>query len=496
MVPSSLQSSLSKSYKALLATVALSLLALSTGCSVNPATGQSQLMLISEAQEIQMGREADPQIINQFGLYPDEEIQDYVSALGQDLAAKSERPHLEWHFRVLDDPLVNAFALPGGYIYITRGIMSHLDSEAELASILGHEIGHVVARHSANQLSKQQLASAGLLVGSVLLDPEDRYLAGLAGVGMQLAFLKFGRDDERQADELGLRYIIEDGYDPRPMTDVFETLGRVSDAAGGRGMPNWLATHPAPENRVSLLSGQIADTGVDFTGRPIRAELYMNHLNGMPYGMDPRQGFFQGNTFYHPELAFQVEFPEGWQTQNARSAVSALSPNKDALMVLTLAEEDTLSGAEQSFFQGQGIEAGSRWTPGIRGFNSLGREFAASSQQQTVRGRVAFVEGENRIYRLLTYTPDNRWRNYEDRVSSAIGTFQEITDRRYLSVQPAKLRVVKLDRDMSLEEFQRRYPSSVDLQTLAIVNQVDEGDTLRAGSLVKRIVGGELPSSR
>lgn len=261
-------------------------------------------------------------------------------------------------------------------------------------------------------------------------------------------------------------------------------------------MPNWLATHPAPENRVSLLNEQIAATGVDFEGRPIYAQQYMNRLNGMSYGSDPRHGFFQGNTFYHPEMAFKVDFPEGWQTQNTRSAVAAVSPNQDAMVLLTLAEEGSLTAAEQAFFQAQGIQAGSRWSPRLRGFDTLGRDFAFANQEQNLRGRVVFVEGDNRIFRLLTYTPEPRWRGYQNQVSSAIGTFEELTDRRYLSVQPAKLRIVQLDRAMSLEEFQRRYPSSVDLQTLAIVNQVDEGERLDAGRLMKRIVGGELPDAR
>lgn len=462
------------------------------GCSVNPATGRNQLMLISEAQELEMGREADPQIVAQFGLYPDEKIQEYVSSLGRDLAAKSERPQLDWEFKVLDDPLVNAFALPGGYVYITRGIMSHIDSEAELAGVLGHEIGHVVARHSANQISKQQLATVGLVVGAILLDPEDRYLAGLAGVGMQLAFLKFSRDDERQADDLGLRYLDRVGYDPRPMPGVFQTLGRVSAASGGSGMPNWLGTHPAPENRVVRLEAQIAELDGDFAGRPVGREVYLGEINGLTFGDDPRQGFFKGNVFYHPDLALRIEFPEGWKTQNTRSAVVALSPDEDAMMVFTLADQDSLEAAENAFFEPETVVRGSRWSPAIRGFSSIGSNFEASGDQK-LQGKVAFIGGNNRIYQLLTYGTDSRWNRYDRRVVDAIGSFEELTDRRYLDVQSAKIRIVEIEEAMTLGEFQRRYPSTIDLQTLAIINAVEEGDTLPAGTLVKRIVGGEIP---
>ena len=214
-------------------------------CAVNPATGKRQLVLISESEEVRLGRENDRAIVAQFGLYDDQELQDYVSRLGRRMAAQSERPDLDWTFRVLDDPLVNAFALPGGYIYITRGILAHFNSEAELASVLGHEIGHVTARHSVNQLSKAQLAQLGLGVGTIVAPEEMDRFGGLAQTGVGLLFLKFGREDERQADDLGLRYLVRTGYDPRPMADVFVTLKRVGASSGGGSNPP-IGSRPTP----------------------------------------------------------------------------------------------------------------------------------------------------------------------------------------------------------------------------------------------------------
>lgn len=464
-----------------------------TGCSVNPATGKNQLMLISEAQEIAMGKEADPQIIASMGLYDDPEIQEYVSRLGQDLAAESERPNLEWHFRVVDDPLVNAFALPGGYIYITRGIMANLTSEAELAAVLGHEIGHVVARHGANQMSKQQLASVGLAVGTVLLDPRNQGYGALANAGMQLAFLKFSRDDERQADDLGLRYIDRVGYDPRPMTEVFETLGRVSAAAGAPRGPGWTATHPAPENRVARLEQAIGGMNVDFTGRPVRRDEYFSRLAGMTYGSNPREGFFKDNVFYHPDLALQLTFPEGWTTQNARSAVAAISPNKDAIMVMTLAQQNTVDEAERAFFEESKVTRGNRWRPSLRGLQATGSYFQTGTEPQRVLGRAAFISQGDRVFRLLTYSSEGKWRGYDRGLAGAVESFQRLTDRRYLDVQPAQLEVVRLQESMSLGDFSRRYPTSLDLQTLAILNHVEEGEVLEAGTMVKYVVGGKIP---
>jgi len=218
-----------------------------TACMTNPATGKKQISLVGEGQEVEIGRQADQQVVAQIGLYQDQKVQDYVSALGKKLAAASERPNLPWSFKVVDDPAVNAFALPGGFIYVTRGLMTHLQSEAELVAVMGHEIGHVTARHGADQMTKSQLANIGLGVGAILSGHEE--LVGLASQGLGLLFLKYGRDDERQADDLGLRYLVHAGYDPRPMGDVFDTLERVSASEGGGKVPTWLSTHPAPGDR-------------------------------------------------------------------------------------------------------------------------------------------------------------------------------------------------------------------------------------------------------
>ena len=190
----------------------------SGGCAVNPATGQHQLSFISEQQEIQMGQQSDPEIVASMGLVPDQQVQSYVQQLGKRLAAASERPDLPWTFRVIDDPTVNAFAVPGGYVYVTRGLLTHITSEAQLAGVIGHEIGHVTARHSVNDMSKQQLAQIGLGVG-MIVSPTLAALGNLAASGMQVLFLKYSRDHENQADELGVRYMTR----CQTSTDAFGT---------------------------------------------------------------------------------------------------------------------------------------------------------------------------------------------------------------------------------------------------------------------------------
>src|SRR4051812_1196760 len=246
------------------------------GCSTNAATGRNQFSLVSEAQEIQMGRDNDAQVVQSLGLYEDAALQAYVQSLGTKLAALTERPSLPWTFRIVDDPAVNAFALPGGFIYVTRGLLAHVRSEAQLASVIGHEIGHVTARHSVTQLSRQQLAQFGLAIGGALA-PKLAQFGALAGTGLNVLFLAYSRADESQADELGLRYMVRGSWDPAEMPEVFTMLERIGDAEGGARVPNWLSTHPAPADRRDHIQQGIAALPAGY-GRTVNRNAYLNRL--------------------------------------------------------------------------------------------------------------------------------------------------------------------------------------------------------------------------
>ena len=463
----------------------------SSGCSVNPATGERQLSLMSEAQEIEIGRANDAQIVQTMGLYPDEAWQEYIQELGARMAAESERPHLPWTFRVVDDPVVNAFALPGGYIYISRGILAHFNSEAELASVVGHEIGHVTGRHGVERVSKAQLAQVGLMGAAIAGGPELRSYLGLAQQGMQLLFLKFGRDDERQADDLGLRYMVKDGYDPSEMPKVFHTLDRVSGAAGSR-LPNWLSTHPAPANRATRIAEQVAQLPSQ-DGRVDR-EGYLQRIDNLTFGVDPRKGYTVGETFYHPDLAFALDFPPGWQVINRNDAVFAVEPQQQAVVVLTLSQKDSSDAAFREFFQQDGITSGRPFRQNYRYFKAT-PEVPQGQQATNYLGILGFVPHGNQLFQLLSYTTDNYWSQHDSAMSSSVASFRRLTKKKYLDVQPKRIDLVKLDRAMTLDQFQKRYPSNVSLQELAILNGVEAGEQLARGTLVKRIVGGELPES-
>lgn len=472
--------------------VLLPLLLLLAACVRNPATGKRQLSLLSTQDEITLGQQAAKDVQQSIGLLDNPQAQQYVANVGLPMARKSERPELPWSFQVVDDPAVNAFALPGGPIFATRGLLTHLNSEAELAGVLGHEIGHVTARHSVSQLSKQQLAQLGLGVG-MILEPDLAKYGGLAVAGLQLLFLKHGRDAERQSDELGFRYMMEQGYNVRELEDVFRTLGRVGEASGASRLPSWLSTHPNPEDRLEWTRARIAQLGVNLEGRRVAQDEYLRMLQGMVYGQNPRQGFFRGGLFMHPELRFQMEFPQGWQTANQTQAVLGASPNQDAIVGLgTVGGGLSPEQALQQFFAQQGVRV---LEVPAAGLPPATRYFEAQTEQGVLRGLTAFITWQGKTFQLVGYTAADRLSQYDPAFRATFSSFRELTDPAVLGVQPARIELVTLDQSMTLEQFQARYPSTVPLAELALINGVQPGDTLAAGRMVKRVTGGAPTSS-
>ena len=462
-------------------------------CSVNPATGKRQLMLVSEAQEIQLGFESDKALTSQLGLYPDDALQEYVQRLGEQLAATSERPNLDWQFRVVDDPVVNAFALPGGFIYMTRGILAHFNNEAELVSVLGHEIGHVTARHGASQMSKAQLSQLGMVGGMIAAPEQMQRYGNLVQTGMGLMFLKFSRDDETQADNLGFRYLVQGGYDPRPMADVFDTLGRVGAAQGSERLPGWMSTHPHPENRGARIDAMIAASGRDYDAASVNRNGYLDRIQNIVFGEDPRQGYFKEALFLHPELEFQLAFPAGWTTVNQRSAVIGVSPQKDAMMQLTLTGQDSAAAALQQFLSPAEIQRANYPVRVASALVSAGSGFVVQSGERTLWGVALFVELDGRVYQLLAYTTKALWNSRGPVLEAAVKSFDRVQDRRVVNARPDRLEIVNVSRAMSVAEFAQRYESSVEPATLALINGVDLDARLKAGQRYKVVRGGYTP---
>jgi len=309
-------------------------------CAVSPVNGERELALITEADELQLGRDNDLEIRKQYGVYDDQPLQAYVQRVGERLAAKSHRRQLQYTFTVLDSAEVNAFALPGGYVYVTRGLLAHLNSEAELAAVLGHEIGHVTARHAVRRYSAALAADLGVEVGSVFV-PELGTRAGQALVNVIGGALLsgYGREQELEADHLGAEYLARSDYDPQAMIEVIgvlknqELFDRQLAEREGRAPRAWhglFATHPSADQRLQQAvagADKHRSAGQPRTGR----DDYLKRLDGLAFGDSAAQGIRRGNAFYHAGLGFTVRFPDGWQLDNSPERLLARRPDGGTL---------------------------------------------------------------------------------------------------------------------------------------------------------------------
>ncbi len=456
-------------------------------CVTNPATGKRQLNLVSEDQEISIGQQGAQQVSQAIGVYDSAQLNAYVDRVGQRLAAVSERKDLPWSFKVVDDPGVNAFALPGGPVFITRGLLAHMENEAQLASVLGHEIGHITAQHSVNQMSKGQLANIGLGLGAALSDTIAQ-LGGLGAQGLELLFLKFSRDDERQSDDLGVRYALRAGYDVREMPKVFEAIDRVSAAAGGSRLPSWLESHPEPKERVRRGERKVAQLqGVDFEELELGLDPYMQAIDGMVFGPNPQEGFFKGQTFHHPGLAFSVDIPQGFEGINTKEAMVAASPEGDAAIELRLGPSLSPSEALDAFFEQSGLTL--RDGPKRVG-NGTAASFAASTEQGQLGGIVYFERQRGRTYMMLGLSDASRFSHYQQTFVRTFSSFRPLTDEAILEIGPTRLQAEKLERATPLAELAQEH-RALPKEELALLNQAQPGDTLPAGSWAKWVSPSE-----
>lgn len=464
-------------------------------CAVNPATGERQLIMISEDQEIQMGQQGAEQVRGSIGLVQDEALQDYVSEIGLAMARDTERPDLPWSFEVADEPVVNAFALPGGPVFVTRGILAYFNSEAELATVLGHEAGHITARHSAEQMSRQQLYGGLAGLGAAVLDAGALAQSAL-GAGLNVLFLQYSRDDERQADRLGMRYLTAHDYDPSEAIDVFEMLDRQSEAAGGSGVPNWLSTHPTPEDRIERIRAMLDTLSAERRDGTVGRARYLERIDGLVFGPNPRNGYFRNGTFLHPDLAFRLEFPGDWDRRNLAQAVVAQSPGSDAVLQLTLAEARSHGAAAREFFDQEGMVATMDvGTTRIGGFQATTGVFIARAEEGDLQGRATFVEYGGRVYQLLGYSARPDYATWESTFRDSHESFERLEDPEVLDVEPMRIRIVTTDRSGTVAELLARRPAPVDASALAILNALDEGEVVPSGTTLKWVEGERPPGS-
>jgi len=302
------------------------------GCATDPVTGK-RTMAMSENWEINAGKKYHQQILKQYEVYDDPELQAYVNDIGQKLAKKSHRPDLPFTFTLLDSPQVNAFALPGGFVYITRGIMAYMNKESHLAGVIGHEIGHVTGRHGAERAMQQQLATVASVAVAVGTGSGDLLQASQMLGGALMS--GYGRKQELESDRLGAEYIAHNHYDPDDMIDVIgilkdqELFARQRAQEEGRqvqGYHGLFASHPRNDQRLKEVI-QAAEKYRDVTKPEPDSGEFMRLSNGMSFGESESQGITRGNKFYHRGLDLYIEFPRGWRVQNTPSVLGAISPD-------------------------------------------------------------------------------------------------------------------------------------------------------------------------
>ncbi len=472
-------------------------LILINACSTNPVTGKKDLMLISKDQEVAMGKESDPEIVGYFGLYEDEKLQKFIEEQGQKMAALSHRPDLTYEFKIVDSPVVNAFAVPGGYVYFTRGIMAHFNNEAEFAGVLGHEIGHIAARHSAKQYSKSMLAQVGLAVG-MIVSPTFRQFADVANTGVQLLFLKFGRDAEEQSDKLGVEYSSKIGYDAHEMAGFFNTLKRLQEESG-QSVPTFLSTHPDPKNRLKDV-GELAtkwQQKLNLTNPEVEREAYLRMIDGIIYGEDPKQGYVENNVFYHPVMKFEFPIPRGWTYQNTPQQVQMAPQEGNALMILTLSQEKSLEAAAQAVLQNYQLTLVESEQGEVNGMPALAMVADQQQEQQTIRVLSYLINYNNTIYNFLGVSSVNDFNQFTSTFNQTMQNFDQLTDPSKLNVQPYRVRIKTIERSGTLAQALQQHSVEKDrMEEVAVINGMSLEDKVEKGALIKVIEREEASFSK
>ena len=438
------------------------------GCATNPATGRTDIVTMTAAQEMQIGREMHPRILQEYGRYSDEALQAYVSDLGQRIVAVSHRPDVQFTFTVLDSEEVNAFALPG-YVYITRGILAYLNSEAELVAVLGHEIGHVTARHSVRQQTGATAAGVGVTLIGILTGSGG--LASLADFAGTALVRGYGRDMELEADQLGAEYLERMGYSPQAMIDVvrllknqeaFEIQVARQEGREPRVYHGLFSTHPDADTRLQEVVSAAERGGNGQTSHPDGRDEYLRHIDGMPLGPSREQGVVRGSRFYHGTLGVTIAFPTGWRVQNLPPKVVATSPQQDAFLQVNavapgpgMQSRDVLART----LSGAALSGGEPLTVnGLTGYTAVAREVGLPwgtrgpmrSAAIDCNGLTYLLNGSSRLASAFS--------TVDPVLLSSIKTFRRLRDNELHLAEPDRITLVKVTPGTSIEDLARASP--------------------------------------
>ena len=453
-------------------------------CVVNPVTGKKDVLVMSEQREKALGASYDPQIEATMGFYDDPKLERFITEKGTAMARVSHRPKLGFQFKIVDSPVVNAFAVPGGYVYFTRGILAHFNNEAEFAGVLGHEIGHVTARHSAKQMRNANLAQIGIVAGAIAFPDQFMQFGDLAQQGLGLLLLKNGRDDESESDKLGVQYSTKIGYDAKEMAGFFRTIDRIGEKSG-QEIPTFLSTHPDPANREVRVRemAQAVQSKAGSRQFAVNRNSYLRRIDGLLYGEDPKQGFIENNKFYHPVLKFYFPIPRNWRTSNSPSQFQMASPDGTAMAILMMAAEKSLEQAANAALQKNGLTLIESQQIRVNGLPALAM---ISERPNELRVLTYLIQYDNRIYKLHGLSLPQNFNGVVRQFQSIFDNFDRLTDPSKLNKQPERVKIVTVKGNTSLRQalVSNGTPSSR-LNELAILNGMELNENIPSGTLIK-----------
>ncbi len=473
--------------------MSMSLATLVSGCTTNPVTGKSEFTFMSAEREAALGREAATQVQEQIGLLLDPALTAWLRDLGNRLAAHSPRSGVPHRFAIVDMPEPNAFALPGGYIYVSRGLLVLANSESEVAAVVGHEIGHVAARHVAQRETRSVgvgllTAFGALAAGAVGGEELGRSVAGFGQLAGARLIASYSREQERQADAVGQKLAAASGYDPADLSTFLTTLERESLLRSGiTGRPGFFDSHPLTRERIASTAARAA--GLQVAASPPGVEdrsAFLERLDGLRVGPDPAEGVFRAERFLHPGLGIVIDFPGQWSTRNGRDAVGALSPAEDAVIILELQgpTEDPRKAAH-AYTAARGLPLGEGFDLKIGGWPA----FRAWSEGRTESGPVqldlTWIAHPKGTLRITSMAEATRFQRYAAGFRAVARSVRSMTRRERHSITDLRLRIVEARRRESLRSLSRRTGNAWSIAETAVANGLSEDVRLGRGQPVK-----------
>jgi predicted Zn-dependent protease len=450
------------------------------------------LGLLTPGGETGAGREAAAEVERSMGLVDDPELIAYVRRIGARPAQRAERRGIEYRFFVVDMPEPNAFALPGGFVYISRGLLALANSEDELANALGHEVGHVEARHHLKGatsrvvfLPVQIAAGLGEAATSIVSPTLGRSLSGVVQLPGALSIAAYSRNQEREADAIGQQLAAEEGWDPAGLSALMTALAREQELAGGEpSRLNWLASHPTSVER-SRTAGERARTLERGAAHPIAGTrvAFLQKLDGLMVGPDPAQGAFVGERFLHPVLDFTLSFPEGWETLNQPTFVAAREVDGEAVALLQLADGADPRAAAEKFRRSTGLrfERGPEAVK-LDGGQAVRAEARAAEER---RVHLTWLAHDERVFQLAGIAPEARFDGLRPTFDALASSFRALRAADLALIRESRLRPVQVRAGEGLAATLERSDSTWSPEKAAIANGIELDAALEAGAWLK-----------